>query len=212
MKQVRSDALDSVNRALGLTGAGAPITEFHDSIVEQTLDVGPMVRRGRTPAGTTGLFTAVMRNVHAIAETIQTIVNPYTNAVGVIAPYPSPVDSSLFDLWLLTAGVRQITGSGTLTSVLSIDYPNATQGWGVDNAGGAIINTPGTQLVFWDSLVTQGVTFGLKEDGQPTAFFRMRMRPGATLIFNSTSSAAITVDCHMLLGLFPVTLGQDVFI
>lgn len=209
MKRVDSDALGIVTKALGLTGRGAAITEFLDAQLDQTLDVLPLVRRGRTQAGTEGIFTGVLQNVHGAANSLTTSVNPYNIATGRIAPYPDPVPAQ-FDIWLLAAVVRQNSGTGTLSAVL--DFQSNVQGWGVDDSGVAVVATLTQPLAFWDAVAVEGITFGLRNGARgPYARLGIRLpRFGdPVLTFRSTSSAVATFSCQVVLGVFPVSLGQD---
>lgn len=212
MKTVSSQALGLVNRALGLTGAGAALTEFLDGQLDQTLDVAPIVRRGRTQAGTGGLYYGVFENNHAVADTQVSSIAPYRTPVGAIPPYPSPIPPD-FDLWLIGAAMVRASGSGTFTGALFLGLGDVPQGWGIDEAGAAVVASTSFPLAFWDSVVGQTVTFGLTEQGEPYVPIGLRMlRPpdqANTLDFSSTSSAAAVFRLFVLLGLFPASLGQD---
>lgn len=213
MKSVDSQALGLVNRALGLTGAGAPLTEFLDGTVEQTLDIAALVRRGRTQAGTTGIYYGTLLNNHAAANTQISGLSPYLTPVGALPPYPSPMPAG-FDIWILAAAVQQISGSGTFTGALSINTSDAVQGWGIDEAGAAVTGLGRFPLVFWDSVVTQTTEFGLTEAGQPLGWIGLRLlrtpANDSSINFSSTSSAAAVFRCQILLGVFPIGLGQDI--
>ncbi len=213
MKTVDSQALAIVNRALGLSGAGASLTEFLDGSVDQTLDIGELVRRGRTIAKSQGIFMGLLRNIHAGSGTLTSSFPPYTGGTGAILPWPSPMPLG-FDVWVIGAFVRQLSGSGTFTGSLIID-PNTTNlGWGVDDGGAAVSAAARIPLAFWDSVVTQTDEIALMEDGQPWAKIGMRLfrlnRNDVRLMFSSTASALATFDCFIMLGVFPVGLGQDV--
>lgn len=209
-KIVDSDALAFVTRALGLTGAGAATTELIDGTVDQVLDIVPLVRRGRTFASTQGIFTGILQNVHTDAESLLTSVDPYEfGATGLVAPWPSPVPPQ-FDIWLLGAVVRRESGSGTFTGILETHI--AVQGWGIDDSGVAVVSTLGFPIVRWDAVVTETIVFGVTAGGElPYAPIGMRLpRSGeSTLAFRSTSSLTSTYSCQVVLGLFPVSLGQD---
>jgi len=209
MKKVDSQALGVINEALGLTGSGAPITEFLDGQLDQVFDVNASVRRGRTFAGTTGLFQGLMRNIHTDAETLLSQVVPYDLAVGAVAPFPVPIPRT-FDLWLLSVAVRQASGGGTLGAVLSIDYPDDALAFGVDDSAAAVVSSLASGLCHWDAIVAQGGNFGGNSLTLEQRYYpNMRLRRGVTLNFSSTSSLTATFDCLMLLGMFPVALGQD---
>ena len=215
MKTVDSDALGLVNRALGLTGAGAPLTEFLDGTVDQTLDVQSLVRRGRTLGRSGGIFFGLLRNIHAGAGTLTSRFEPYVGGTGAVLPYPSPVNIG-FDLWVLAAITRQLSGTGTFTGALFLDPNTTILGWGVDDGGAAVSAAARMPLVFWDSVVTQTDEFGIMEDGQPWGRIGIRLprlnRNDVGLVFSSTASALATFDCFIVLGMFPIGLGQDVLV
>ena len=209
---IDSDALDILTKSLGLTGRGAQETELFDGVVDQSLDLVAIVRRGRTQAGKEGIYTATMRNSHTGAQTITNTVEPYAvGTIAVVAPYPNPVPPE-FDVWLLQAAIRQVSGTGTLSATLSLRYPGQ-QGWGITESGAAqILVAQAHRLAHWDTVVTVGTNFAvLAGSAQPTAFIGTRIpRGGATeLIFITVSDATSSWDCQLTLGVFPVALGQD---
>jgi len=214
-KRIDSQALEVANKALGLTGAGAAETELTDGIVDQVLSVKDIVRRSRTQSQTTGLYTAVMRTVHTDAETVQVDILPYVvPATNLIAPYLSPVPRS-FDIWLLTAGVRLNAGGGGVTATLSVDYANASQGFGINDGGGAALSTLPHRLALWDAVITDVTTFAvLAGSEQPSAQIGLRLQQGVftQLVFRATSTLTSQWDCQLLLGVFPVGLGQDALV
>ena len=208
---IDSDALDILTKSLGLTGPGSQNTELFDGVVDQSLDLVPIIRRGRTQAGKEGIYTATMRNSHTGAQTITGTALPYNIGVTpVIAPYPNPMPAE-FDIWLLAAAIRQVSGTGTISATLSLRYPGQ-QGWGRTEAGAFVGVAQAHRLAHWDTVVTVGTNFAvLAGTAQPTAFIGMRIpRGGSTeLIFITVSSATSSWDCQLTLGVFPVALGQD---
>lgn len=212
MKKVDSDALGLVWRALGLTGEGATVTEIPDGILDQVIDVGPIIRRGRTQASTTGLYTPVLRNIHGAADTQASSETPYlVDVADRIEPYPTPMPAQ-FDVWLLGASVHRLSGTGTLSAMLTVNWDSAHQGWGVDESGNAIVANVEKAIAIWDALFTVTVGVGvLNGSNGPWAKIGMRIprSPTSTLIFRTTSSAVATYDCQLMLGVFPVGLGQD---
>jgi len=218
MKQIDSDALGILNRTLGLTGAGAPVTELTDGIVDQTLSINEIARRGRTQVGTSGIYTGVLRTVHTDAEALTTSVDPYAVGAGRLAPFPDPIPRQ-FDVWLLGTWVNQVSGAGTLAGVLHYTYPDSSQGFGVDDSGVAVVVSAPLAIAYWTSLGALNTTFGVLADGggtaQPRAPLNFRIPRGTTgdgglLSFTALSSLTVTYDCYMLLGVFPMALGQDV--
>jgi len=210
-KRIDSDALQILTKSLGLTGAGSQVTELTDGVVDQALNIVPIVRRGRTQVATDGIYTATMRNSHTGATTITNTIEPYNVVTTlIVAPYPDPVGPQ-FDIWLLAAAIRQVSGTGTLSATLSIRYPGS-QGWGRTEGGTFVGVAQAHRLAHWDALVTVGTAFAvLAGSEQPTAFIKTRIpRGGATeLIFITVSSATSSYDCQLTLGVFPVALGQD---
>lgn len=212
MKKIDSDALGILNKALGLSGPGSQITELHDGIVDQALDVVPAIRRGRTIAGSTGIFSVVMRNIHAVANSQSSVLTPYeAGTTARVLPYP-PAMPAQFDIWLFSAGVIQTVVAGTISASLRLQFRVAQQGLGINQAGGAVSQQLIQFLAFWDALATEGATFGLLAGSEePVAKLNLRLPRdlGLTLAFFSTSSDTATFECHMVLGVFPVSLGQD---
>lgn len=213
MKKIDSDALGVLNKALGLTGSGSPITELADGIVDQALDVVPAIRRGRTQAGSEGIYTAIMQNVHPGADVLTTQVDPYeVGATARIAPYPDPMPAQ-FDIWLLSAAMRRVSGAGSLNGgTLSLQYGSAQQGWGIDDSDVAVVESAPVHLAFWDALGSVGITFGIL-NGARGPFARLGIRlprsVNGNLIYRTESSAAATFQCQLQLGVFPTSLGQD---
>jgi len=213
MKRIDSGALELANRALGLTGTSPlAVTEYEDGQLVQQIDVAPIVRRSRTLGITQGLFTFLIRNIHAAGDTQLTAITPFNLGVtGVRAPFPSPIPRT-FDLWLLNATLRQVSGTGTLSAVLNVDFPFDNLGFGIDSAGVAVVASDDVALAYWDALATETLEFGILNQLGVLAKINMRLphNPNTRITFSSTSSAAATFDLNMRMALFPVTLGQDI--
>jgi len=213
MKKMNSDALGVLNKSLGLTGAGSRITELADGIVDQSIDIVPAVRRGRTLAKSGGIFTATLRNIHAGATQELSQAFPYEVVpADVRAPYPSPMPAQ-FDIWLLGATVRETVGFSTLSAALLILYPTAQIGWGEDNAGAPLVADALMPVAFWNAIQFVGaINIGVAA-GSSKSYHAINLRlPRSTnlqLQFRSTSSVATQFHCDMTLGVFPVALGQD---
>ena len=216
-KEIDSAALAQVQRALGLAGAGAAVSELNDGSVEQVLDIGPLARRGRTLAGSEGIYVGVLRNNHGAANTIQSHWLPYRVAAGQVNAYPDRVGSG-FDLWLLGASVVQVSGSGTLLAALSAR--NWQVGFAHDETDAAVTAANfSVPLAFWDTLTTLVDEFALSASAP---FKRIGVRIprvpqditglATDVRFDSVSSAAAVFDCRMLVGLFPTSLGQDALV
>lgn len=215
MTRVRSDALEFVSRALGLGGVGAATTEFEDEGLIQTLDVSSLIRRGRTEVSTHGIHIGIIRNIHTAANSVETNIDPYNVGVGpAIPPYPPAIGPG-FDLWLIGATVRRISGTGTYTGVLYQNLGASGQGFGIDSVGADVVNASDQPLAHWDSFLTEGTNvMGLSEAGQPYIAINMRLPRrsggGTTIVYQSTSSAIMTDQVQLIMGLFPVAMGQDV--
>ncbi len=216
MKLVDTDALGVVNRALGVTGRGAQETELTDGILNQNLDVNPMVRRGRTLEPSEGIFYGVFQTVHLGGGNLNALINPYRPEIALrVAPYPAVVPAQ-FDVWLLYATVTRVSGSGTIGAVLDVKYDGQTQGWGVNNSTVKVTAVPRHPLAFWDNIITGGSNplVGLAGSEQPLARLGYRFPRIGTpdLNFATTASAISTWQCTVVMGLFPVSMGQDAMI
>ena len=213
VKKVDSQALGVVNRALGLTGAGAPETEFLDGVIDQVLDVTALIRRGRALADTSGIFTPTLRVANASATTATASLDPYNVGTTLaVAPYPAIVPASQ-DVWLMGASVRQASGTGTLNATLSLTVGTRNQGFGIDNFGNLNLVSQAMRLAFWDALGSDGTNFGILNQLGTHKKLGIRVpRNVSTLSFIVTTSAAATFDCQLIVGLFPVALGQDAIV
>lgn len=186
------------------------MTELEDGILNQTIDVLPVIRRSLSLAETTGLFWCYMQNVHGAADDEASVQDPYA-PVGAIPPYPSIVPND-FDFYLLSAGVIRSAGAGGLTgAAVQLDPIAAQQGWGVDDTGGALVINSRQTVAFWDNIVTvAGIDFGENAaSGTTTIRVAQRIRRGTTIDFITTSAAAATFQLVMLCALMPVATGQD---
>ncbi len=211
MKRVDSDALGVVNRALGVSGSGAQETELTDGILEQAFVANPAIRRGRTLQPSEGIFYGVMSNEHGGAGTLTSFIRPYNAESLSIAPFPFQVPAQ-FDIWLLYCTVLRTQGSGTISAALDMELGAASQGWGVNDAGVISVDTPRHPLAFWDTSVSEVVTFAvLGAEVQPLVKLGIRLPRlnNPQLRFHSTASALAGWQCAIVMGLFPVSLGQD---
>jgi len=214
VKRIDSQALELANRAMGLTGAGSPVTELTDGIVDQTLSVGDIVRRSRV-LGLTGIFNGILRNDHLGTDTITTSVTPYAiGTVAPVAPWPNPIPPG-FDLWLLYAGIRLESGS-VISAVATLNLRFAgNQGFGIDSAGVQVLAAQDFRLAYWDTFVTVGTTFGIQANIGPLAKIGIRLPRSPFTQINAISSngaAAAGLEFQLTLGMFPTALGQDGFV
>ena len=215
MKTIDSDALGVLTKALGLTGAGSPVTELADGIVDQALDIVPIVRRSRTLAGSEGLFTAIISNIHTAANTLTTLIDPFRPGSALVrAPFPDIVPPE-FDLWLLTVTLRRQSGTGTVNATLAFQPGAQQQAWGVNDSGAQVVQQDPQVIAYWNTLVTSNTTFGyLSGTSPPLIPVGMRLPRGSgafppVLRFVSAASAIATYNVSLNFGLFPVSLGQD---
>ena len=214
VKKVDSDALGDVTLSLGLSGAGSPETELMDGVVDQVLAINEVARRGRTQQGTGGIYTAILRTVHVIAQDLVSSGNPYNLVTSVLPPWPDPMPRQ-FDIWLLYASLRRTAGSGTLAAQLRLNFSLAQQGWGFDNGGGAVAGAGSIVLAAWDTIIVSGSrAAGVLNNGNTYQKIGIRLPRSLTTVleFASTSSELATFVCDLTLGVFPVALGQDGFI
>jgi len=211
MKKIDSQALGILNKSLGLTGAGSAITELMDGVVDQVLDIGPCVRRGRTQGVTGGIYTVRTRNTHTDASALTSTILPFNPTTSQLDPYPLLMPEQ-FDVWLIDANIIHISGSSaTLSAALHLNYPATFMGVSLVGPGTAAISTH--TLAHWDALVTENVTFGvLAGDNGTRAVFNLRLPRSLTtaLIFASTSVLTAAFSLELTLGVFPIALGQDV--
>jgi len=210
VKTVFSSALAYVNKSLGISGAGAPETELDDGNVYQMLDVSQSTRRGLSLSASTGIFTGIMRNTHAGADSQLSVESPYSLLSAPLNAYPANVPD-LFDIWILFVAMRRISGTSTITATLYIDFPDEQQGWGIDQAGGDIVAGGFHMIAAWDSLIEEQAIFAGGNALQRIGMRLPRTNPlGTQLEFNTTSGAAAVYEANIILGLFPVSMGQDV--
>jgi len=218
MVELNSDALTLMRRMLDIAGTGSSVTELDDGNLTQVVNVNDIVRRSRTQGISSGWYICMLRNVHSGADDESSEIDPYApgdSAAGQSA-YPSIVQAG-FDVWICGAWVSRSSGAGELTAgELDLDT-NASaqfQGWAQDDSGAAVSSGTGVELTQWELLhaPASGVNVMGIEVGTGLTRSRIvqRVRRGLFLRFNSTSAAAATFDCNMLIGLFPSGLGQDI--
>lgn len=219
MRLFDSGALELLNRALGLSGSGAQNTQLSDELVNQTFDIGGVARRGRElTAGSTGIYWGVLQTSHATAGPISVTVDPYSPAAAlVVNGYPTPTPPG-WDIYLFGADLRIVSGNNAdfLDAALMVVPPASQVAFASDEGSGMappIVNT-GVNLAIWDTALTVAgrpmVTNAVS--GESWRKFGFRLRRGASLVLASTAqnTNTVTLQCHMLLGIFPAGLGQDI--
>lgn len=224
-KAIDSGALTILNRILGIAGSatGSSQTDLDDGNLNQVLDVNPIVRRSRTQ-GNTGWFYFLIENNHSGADDEVGTVDPYgigTGGNGAVAPYPiAPVDGGKgvppgFEVHLIGVGLNRNSASGVLTGGLCSLIPPATQqGFGVDDAGAQHLAGINIILARWDSINTATAAFGegvgVTAEGNTWIPINLRVPRGSLIRLMTTSAAAAIYTMYGVVGLFPISLGQDV--
>jgi hypothetical protein len=223
VRPVDTDALRLVSPALGIgnpSTAVQPVT-FDDANLQQVIDVLPLVRRGRVPVGSTGLFCFQLRTVHAAADSTQTFeVNPYTlvqtggGTVGGLWPNPVPND---LDVWILRVSASLTSGASAnfVGGVLDMVMGPSINGF---VGGGPLITSSSVHRLatFDDTLdnVLPGTIY-LTQAGSGLADLPMGFRlPRVTNLrwrTRNTNATAIEATTTILMGLFGAGLGQDAF-
>ena len=212
-QRIESDALDLVTRILGITGATG-LTLLDDGNVSQVLELGPIIRRSRTPGITTGWFNCFLQNVHGAAGSLHSEIDPYNAGDSAVAPYPAAVPQG-FDFWVLYASLRRQSGAGTLDGAVFYSDPGAQQqGWGENDSGAAVASTLASPLALWtglDTSITLTNGIGVSGDGSTMVKIGRRIPRGVILEFDSdVAGAAATILLSLTCGLFPEALGQDI--
>jgi len=206
-REIDSTALLLANRMLGVAGPGSAATELEDGILNQVLDVAPIVRRSRTLGGSGGWYYALMENVHLAANAQSSTLDLYA-AVGPINGYENPLPDR-FDCWLMQASCRRIAGAGDLTDgVFSLNPAESQQGCGVDQAGAAFAGSSNMALAVFDGIFTGGIAINTLTN-EANYKIGIRVPRGASIIWGTTAGAAATFRGELAIGVFPVTTGQD---
>ena len=215
MVEIDSDALTLARRILGLGYGGEQRAQLDDGHVSQVLDIAPVVRRSRAVRGS-GLFTCVMENAHAAANSQTSTINPYAPGALANAGFPGTVPAG-FDVWIVSiSGMLTVGAIANFTAgVLFQDILLDNIGMSVDQAGAAALPAAGFtehyMARFDDAVNEGGRSYIISEAGQPYVRIGERLaRNNADITWATTSGGAITCVATVLLGLFPSGLGQDV--
>lgn len=215
MQEVDSAALQRVAKVLQLSTGGAEQTDFQDELLQQVLDVAPIIRRGLTVAGSSGIFTATILNTHIGTDIVTTDVNPYSPGTTFVGnAYPPIVDEDL-DVWVLAAQAQNITGQGDFGGGFFGTISDAT-GMGWRNEANAIameqIRMVWNQEVQFGHLIylsdNSGVSLMSHFGAQP---FRVSHGANTRLRFDTKKigAGAATFKLFLTLGVFPAGMGQD---
>lgn len=214
MRDIDSDALSQVQRQLGISGVGSGVAVLEDDELRQVLDVGPAVRRGRADVANGGWFWGTLFNTHGAGNFQTSFINPYEADGFELTSYPAIVDVSRFDLWIAGATLRRTGGLSTIVSAaLILGAPLRSLAFGKNQAGGTYVPTGGGFAVAsWGTTVQLSTTFDfmIGQNGNPFTPLNMRMPRGSNLVFDSVSVGASNYELSILMGLFPIALGNDV--
>jgi len=214
MRPINSNALGDVWRSLGITGAGSQGTEFDDGVLQQNLTVNEMVRRSRTLAGSSGLFTLKLINEHAAAGDLTVDIDPYEPGEAFVnGVYPPSVPQG-FDIWILDAVVtssRVVAGDsfvitlGSSSSGIGKNDDGTTPSVGIDQI---VYVAEGTVLRSTWNVATDILQHGNRHINRRIA--RHGLLTNA-ITFWSTATFVGATDhfCAIILGMFPVGMGQD---
>lgn len=217
---MESSALDLLDRVLALPSGGVQVPSLDDGNVVQNIPLVPdIVRRSRTFGGSTGWFYGLMRCALSNATQDANVqVDPYSSGTF-ISPWLDPVPKD-FDIWIESAHLIRIVGNGAVSAdfneaLLSIDPVAGQQAFGVTSAGGALTSNSAFPIGHWNSVgAVSNAAYGLTDAGDAFVPIRTRLRRDALL--NLAASATLgagetmNVDCYLLIGAFPVSLGSDV--
>lgn len=207
MQEVDSAALHAVSKSLGLSTPGGQRTDFDDENLQQVLDVGPLIRRGRALGARGGAFSAYVVNTHPAADTQTTNLDVYKLATPTQgAGWPSPVPEG-YDAWLVGSQALQ-SGAIMTAAMLRIVYPSESQIYGAAGPMNMVLRTYLTTVLA--SVTIGSVLYGRSiGDGQIGRTHAIRIPRGATVTWQSISNAAGDISAILQLGLFPAGLGQD---
>jgi len=217
---VKGIELSLIQKLYGLPSSQlAGVTQLDADNVSQTLPIVPeILRRSANIVGNNqgGIFQGVMEMVHSGADDEVGTYVPYagtiaggTTVVGARAGFPLPIPEG-WDLWFLGCSLERFSGAGTVVALLSLN--GSPGGWGIDDQGAAVPETPLFNIARFTSIVADAIIgYGIGADGQPwQGVGRMRLARDQEYELRSTSSAAVSYRLAILMGLFPEAMGQDI--
>lgn len=216
-KFIDSGALTLMNRVLGLAGGGgAQRTELEDGLVNQTIDIGPVVRRSRS-LNIDGIFSGVFRFGHgAGSTTLSRSVDPWALGTTIArAPFP-PFIPEGFDLWLLSCSGRITAGTdaefGSAALILEEITPKSPA-FGISHDGATIA---GQLRGIMNVALFTGIAVGGNETwlvnavgGHSFQKINTRIPRNSIIKLVGEASGAVTYQVDLVLQLVPSTLGQD---
>lgn len=215
MRLLKSSALSILNKAIGLAG-GSGIsgeTKLDDENLSQILNTNEIIRRSRSLAGSGGISFGSLQVASGAGATTETAtLDPYNAGVTATPPWPAPVPD-LFDVWMIGASVFFVSGTAANFNdgLLFTTYGAGSQGLSVDEAGLTIGGVSGSiPLGNWINIEVGSFDAGERDGGGMFLSLDRRLRRGETINFRVDASNAVVCQCNVILGLFPVALGQDV--
>lgn len=221
MQRVNSAALGEVASVLGVSGTGvkaglgAPVTELDEDRLDQVIAVNDLIRRGLSPAGTTGWFVLAFDLTMGAGVTDETAsITPYAPTAALInAPFPHPVPQNR-DIWLIGASgvINGATASNFVEAGIRLECPIVHQGVGVNEAGTAITAAVSNfELGVFDSqdLVASRVIL-LTEAGRGYIPLGIRLRRGQILHVDASATNAVGIRVTLIAALLTAGLGQDI--
>lgn len=216
-RSIDSDALTLVQRQLGLSGVGESATELESDTLMQVFDASSAIRRGRADLATRGFFYGILKTLEAGAggSNAAFIGDAYNvGAAFALGTFPPNIDIARFDLWLLN--VSGVITDGAFAAndecVLQIGMNARQQGFGKDSGVPAVVaaTPPNTVARFTESIDDGFSDVLVTDQGEPSVQVNLRLIPGQALQMVTTSAAACDAQLSLMLGLFPVGMGQDV--
>lgn len=227
MQAIDSSALTLLRRVLRISGQGSAQTELLDGLVNQTLDIGPILRRSLAVAGTGGIFIATLVNNHgAGASEEQSSFGPYGPGLVAGNGYPAvPIGTSVaevpdgFDVWLLdvTGEIIGGTAANFVSGIVSIHNPVNQTGLGVNEAGTVDRNASIRSVARFDAVdvtITGTINPLLEESGATRILVGERLRRGplsaqTSVSFSSAATGAVVAQANVRFAVLPSGFGQD---
>jgi len=219
MSFITGDQLRLVTKLFELRGSSlSGVTDLDADNLSQTVPIIPeIVRRSLTEANAGGWNEGLLVNEHTDAETLESTIDPYEPGAASVAPYPASVPLG-WDVWLLGVSAVRVDSAGTgaySTAMLALNPGANSQSWGIDDSGVAVAGGPRIMLARFDggldvNLVGVNPPL-LTEAGETFVPLGVRVpRQASAIEWHSDSVATCTLRAHIILGLFPEGLGQDV--
>lgn len=211
-REFDSPGLRELARVLQISSGSPQQVDIQDSIVQQTIDLDPFLRRGLTPAGSLGIFTATILNTHIGSDTITTDIDPYAPATTFVGNGYPPVIESELDVWLLAAHARNITGSGDFGGgFLGVRTDPNGMGWRNEATATVMDQLYAT----FNQEAGAGNANVLRMSTSGAVFIRgpIRIRRGLSQITFETVKSGVGAGSYkafLTLGVFPAGMGQDV--